>query len=148
MIAQNVFTRVAKDSGGSIAVEFALLGPLMLALMMGVIQIGWGMQSYNAVRQLTSETARYAMVEYQKEADPTRATIRQYALDIADKAPYLLDDSNITVTVNQPGTQRVTGAIEYEIVIDYTVPTFMNLFKWASPTFQFKRPVFLIDNTP
>lgn len=148
MIQLSTFMRMIRDTRGSIAVEFALLGPLMIALMLGVIQIGWGMQSYNSVRQLTAETARYAMVEYQKESDPSRNAIQTYAEGIADNAPYLLDEDNLTVTVSQPGTQRVAGAIEYSIVINYTVPTIMNLFDWASPTFSFTRPVFLLDNTP
>src|SRR3546814_6664734 len=71
---------ILRDDSGATIIEFALLGPIVLGLMIAVIQIGLAMQSYNAVRSVTAETARFALVAYQQGNDPTNATIRTQAL--------------------------------------------------------------------
>src|SRR3546814_9994795 len=85
------------------------------ALPICVIQIGLAMQSYNAIRSVTAETARFALVQYQQGNEPTNAQIRAQALGIADGPPYLLDPNDLTVTVNDAVVQRVNGAKELTV---------------------------------
>lgn len=54
-----------RQKQGSVVTEFALLAPTILALMLGVLQIGIGMQNYNAMRSVASDVMRYAVVNYQ-----------------------------------------------------------------------------------
>ena len=116
---------IRADDGATI-VEFALLGPMVIGMMIAVLQLGMAMQSYNAVRSVTAETARYALVEYQKGNDVNNDTIEATALDLADGAPYLLMRQDLTVSVADAGVQRVNGARELTVDVScllYTSPS-------------------------
>ena len=52
--------RLRRNSDGSAVVEFAMLGGLFIAMLLGVFQVGIAMQSYNAMRSMTADVARYA----------------------------------------------------------------------------------------
>ena len=58
-----LFKRLAHDLQGSVAIEFALIGPVFLTMFLGVLQIGIGMQNYNALRGISADVARYAVVK-------------------------------------------------------------------------------------
>lgn len=138
---------ILRDESGATIIEFAILGPVVLGLMIGVIQIGLAMQSYNAIRSVTAETARFALVQYQQGNAPTNAQIRAQALGIADGPPYLLDPNDLTVTVNNAAVQRVNGAKELTVSVAYQTPTVLPFFNWVSPTVSHERPIFLLDNS-
>lgn len=143
MIKQSIL----RDESGAAMIEFAMLGPIVLGLMIGVIQIGLAMQSYNAIRSVTAETARFALVEYQQGNAPTNAQIRAQALGIADGPPYLLDPADLTITVSDATVQRVNGAKELTVSVAYQTPTVLPFFDWVSPMVSHERPIFLLDNT-
>lgn len=58
--------RIGSDRRGSVLVEFALLAPVIIALLIGVVQVGLHVQNSNAVRNLASDGARMATVAYQR----------------------------------------------------------------------------------
>lgn len=138
---------IARNEDGATIIEFALLGPVVLGLMIGVIQLGMAMQSYNAIRSVTAETARYALVEYQKGNTPTNAAIRTTALNIADGPPYLLMRDDLVVQVSDATTQRVDDAKELTVNVQYQVPNILPFFDWVRPTVNHTRPIFLLDNS-
>ena len=142
--------QLSRDNSGSIAVEFALLGPLFIGLLLGVLQIGIGMQNYNAVRNVTAEVARATMIEYTTGNKLTHAQIRANAVSIASSAPYLLDSDNLNVAVWKPGDQRVDGATEMMVRVRYQVPILVNVGGWDGSPIELEhiRPIFVIDNTP
>ncbi len=137
--------RLARDCAGATIVEFAILCPAVIGLMLGVFQIGMAMQSYNAIRSVTAEAARYATVEYQKGEEPTNTAIRTEAIAIADGPPYLLNPDELTVTVIDAPVQRVNGAREMTITVAYDVPSVLPLFDWTSPTVTQTRPIFVLE---
>lgn len=137
--------RLAADTSGASVVEFAIIAPTLVAAMVGVVQVGMGMQSYNAVRSVTADTARFALVEYQKGETPTNTQIRTEAYSIARGAPYLLDDSSLRIFVWTAATQRVTGATEKRIMVSYTVPVVIPVFDFAAPTITHSRPIFVVS---
>lgn len=124
-------------------VEFALLGPLLIAMMLGVLQVGIAMQSYNAIRNVSADVARHAAVQYQTENLLSNSQIRQVALTTAVNSPYLLDRDGLDVSVETAMTQRVTGATELTLEIAYEVPSILTMMGWASPTIEFERPIFV-----
>lgn len=138
---------ILRDESGATIIEFALLGPIVIGLMIAVIQIGLAMQSYNAIRSVTAETARFALVAYQQGNDPTNAAIRAQAINIADGAPYLLDRNDLTVQVTDAAVQRVNGARELTVSVAYQTPTVLPFFNWVSPAVSHERPIFLLDNS-
>ena len=136
--------RISRDEGGSTIVEFALLAPVIIGLLFGIFQVGLSMQSYNAMRSVTSDTARYAVVEYQKKNEVTNAALKTYAEDLGKGSRYNLQ-SNFTATVVDAGTQRVAGATEKTMTVTYTPPAVMPLIPWTSYQLSFTRPIFVID---
>ena len=84
-------TRVRRDNSGSVVVEFAIIGPTMLAMMLGVFQIGIGMQNYNAMRSIAAETARHAIVNYQTGNKLSNSQLADHAKTVNRRAkltPY------------------------------------------------------------
>ena len=138
--------RTIGDTSGSIAVEFGLLGPLAIAMMLGVLQVGIAMQSYNAIRNISADVARNATVQYQTNNTLTNTQIEQQALATAVNPPYLLMQDELDAVVIDAGTQRVTGAIEKTITITYQIPSILTLLGYSSPSISFSRPIFLFDN--
>lgn len=142
--------RMLNDVRGSAAVEFALIGPAFIALLLGVLQFGIALQAYNAVRNVSADIARHVAVQFQASAGEPNGlndtTIEQVAISRAKSAPYLLRENNFRVTVEDAATQRVTGAIEKTISIEYDVPTVMPLFGFNGPTITYERPIFYTDD--
>lgn len=148
--ARNDFTRLIRDSRGSVVIEFALIGPTMLAMLFGVLQFGIGMQNYNAVRSITAEVARYAVIDAQDAAAHSDMTMRDtnteleaYAREIASASPYGLQADRITVTVTSVPT-RIAGSSERTITVQYNIPSFLGIIGINSIPVRYSRPVFIV----
>jgi Flp pilus assembly protein TadG len=124
-------------------VEFALLGPLMITMLLGVVQIGIGMQSYNALRGIAADVGRHVAVEYQKSNRLTNTQVRQLGEATAVQPPYLLDGSALTVNVADASPQRVAGAKEITFTVTYTVPSVLAIIDLPNFNIRFSRPIFV-----
>jgi len=144
MARLRILARIASDRSGAALVEFALVAPLIIAAIFGVLQVGMAMQSYNAIRNVTADTARYALVEYQKGQEPSNATIRTEALSIADGSPYLLKERNLNIEIENAATQRIQGVKEMVITVSYTIPTILPLPEYAAPTISHSQAIFVL----
>lgn len=125
-------------------VEFALIGPAFIAMFMGVLQVGIGMQNYNAMRSISADTARYAVVNYQKGNQLTAIQLQTYASNIAKAAPYGLESTRFVSFVSTPVTQRVSGATEYQIRLTYSVRTLLEVIGIGAIPISYTRPIFVI----
>ncbi|MBT8388512.1 MAG: pilus assembly protein [Altererythrobacter sp.] len=134
----------ARDNSGSTIVEFAILAPAIIGLLFGVFQVGLGMQAQNALRSIAQETARYAVVEYQKGNEIDNATIITWAESRGAGAPYLLNNT-FDVRVTDVSTPRVFGTHEKTISLTYTPPSVVPLVDWVSPQLTYSRPIIVID---
>lgn len=141
----NFLSRFAGDDTGASAIEFAIIAPTLIVGMVGVLQVAMGMQSYNAVRNVTADTARFALVEYQKGETPSNSDIQTEAVNIARGAPYLLDNQSLSIRVIDAAAQRVSGATEKSITVSYTVPVVLPIFTMAAPTITHTRPIFVLS---
>lgn len=136
--------RLMKSRDGSAAVEFALIAPLLFALLLGVLQIGVGMQNYNAIRAVSADVARYAVINYQTGNRLSRTQLQDYTYGVASAPPYGLQRNRITASVTQAEVQRVTGATEYTIQLDYTVPSVLGMLGVAEIPMTYTRAIFVI----
>ena len=139
------FRQLLRNTSGSAAVEFALIGPAFLAMFMGVLQLGIGMQNYNALRSISADVARYAVVNYQTSNRLNIAQLQTYTYGIASAPPYGLTRTSLDASVTVAGTQRVTGANEYSIVLTYQVPTFLSIIGIDDIPLTYSRPIFVIS---
>lgn len=138
--------KILHDKRGSVAVEFALIGPTFIAMMLGVLQIGMGMQNYNALRSVGSDVMRYAVVNYQTNNDLTDTQVRDYARSLAVNSPYLLDSSRLAVTVSSVTTSRVSGTFEKTLTLTYSVPTVLSIIGVGEFPITYSQSIFLIND--
>jgi Flp pilus assembly protein TadG len=135
---------IRRDREGSVVIEFALIGPVLLAMLMGVLQIGLGMQNYNALRGISAETARFAVVTRQADGTVSTTSLENHADSLAVAPPYGLAAARFQSNVSLAGTQRVPGATEYTLQLQYNVPTFLGFIGVGEIPLTFTRPIFVV----
>jgi Flp pilus assembly protein TadG len=140
-----LLARLLRDSGGSVVIEFALIGPVLLAMLMGVLQIGLGMQNYNALRNISADTARFAVITRQTGDPITTTALENHADGIAAASPYGLAAARFQSTATLAGTQRVDGATEYTLQLQYNVPTFLGFIGVGEIPLTYNRPIFVVS---
>jgi Flp pilus assembly protein TadG len=99
-------------SRGASAVEFALILPILILLLFGIIEFGRGYNARNTITHAAREGARAAAVDDGSLATATAAVV--------GAAPNL---SGLTVTVSacDPG-EPFTVTVAYDL--DYEIPLF------------------------
>jgi hypothetical protein len=83
------------------------------------------------------------MVQYATGNTLTNDQLRNYALSSGAGAPYLLSSSQMSATVTNAATQRVTGVTEKTLTINYQVSGLFDALGLHGPYITFTRPVFL-----
>ena len=134
------------DRSGSAIIEFAILAPMIFAMLFGVIQVGLQMWSYNSLRSIVADTARYTMVEYQKSNQLSTSQIESKAIAIAVNSPY---DFNIdalgTVQATNPASD-IAGMTEFQLTMSYTPPTVLDFTGIRAPTLTITRPIYVTSS--
>jgi Flp pilus assembly protein TadG len=138
-----VLRALRRESSGAVALEFALVGPALIAMLLGVLQVGIGMQNYNALRNVSTEVARYAMVQYATGNNLTNDQLNGYAYTVGENSPYLLKNARLESTVTDAATQRVAGATEKTLRLEYQIPSLLEPMGLRGPRIVYSRPLFL-----
>ena len=145
MTRTSFLRRLRDDTSGTAILEFGLLGPAFIAMLLGVLQVGIGLQNYNAMRNLSADVARYAMIQYSTGNRLNNEQLRSYAVAHGQGAPYLLNGDSMTAAVTTAGTQRVSGAVELNLRINYVIPTLFDSMGMRGPSLNYTRPIFLTE---
>lgn len=145
MTWRNMFSRLTRDSRGSAIVEFGLLAPALIVMLLAVLQFGIAMQEYNALRGIAGDVERYAAVNYQTNNKLTTAQLQSYTQSVALAAPYNLPSNGLLVTVTQPATQRVAGATEYTLSIRAQVSSIMGIIGLRDYYLNYSKPIFVLS---
>jgi len=139
--------RLASDLCGAVLVEFALLAPALLVLLLGVFQVGVHVQNSNAVRNLAADGARWAVVQYQR-GNPLSAEQIELGIRARGIGPkFNLDIDRLDIAVTQPAT-RIAGVREMEISITYAAPNFLGFAEVPALEISYERPIFLLIPAP
>lgn len=136
--------KLRRNRDGSVIIEFALIGPVLIGMFMGVLQLGIGMQNYNALRGISADVARYAVVNYQTANRLTTSQLEDYANGLATHAPYGLVRSRFDASIAAAQVQRVAGATEYTLTMTYEIPTMLAIFGMADIPITYSRPIFVV----
>lgn len=91
---------------GSIAIEFALLAPLLLLLIFGTLRIGHAIGVQHALSQLAASAARQALPS--GNAEDREGAVRTFIQDSAGSFA-LLDPSRIGFIVNETSSSLVVS---------------------------------------
>lgn len=135
------------DQRGATAIEFGLVAPAFLMMLLGVFQVGIWVQSYNAMRDAAQRTAREVSVEYQTDNRLSNAQIEDFGLGIATTAPYMLDADSTLVEVDAGGAppQTIAGTRKMTLTITYQMPSFLSFADIDGPEVTFSRALFVSD---
>lgn len=137
--------RILADRTASMAVEFAVLAPVFLAMFIGLFQVSVYLQNYNAVRSLASDAVRVVTVAYQKDNDLTTDQMESIVLGMAVNTPYLLNSDRLAIDVTQEGTSRVNGATEFNVDITYAEEDWLPFVDLPDLTLHYDRPIFVVS---
>lgn len=138
------FIRLGRDNRGGAAIEFALLAPVFIALMFGVVEVGLYMQNYNAVHSLATDAARFAAVEYQKNNKVTTSALEDNIHSIGMATPYNLSGSALHVDANEVTPSPIDGARQFNLTITYDLPDIVGGTSIDNITISYSRQIFVL----
>ena len=141
-MARNLSCRVRDDRQGGALIEFALAAPLVLAMLIGILQVGMHVQNSSALKSVASDAARSIAIDYQKSLTLTNLQMEERAFAIAVSSPYMLLDERLDVTITDQPT-RIAGAIEKKLTMTYVRPSFLGFIGIDDSTSTYSRPIFL-----
>jgi hypothetical protein len=101
------------------------------------------MQNYNALRNVSADVERYAMVQYATGNELTNSQLRNFAIASAESTPYLLRSSSIAASVTDAATQRVAGVTEKTLTMNYQILGLFDAVGLRGPYITYTRPLFL-----
>lgn len=123
--------RLARDISGSTALEFALVMPVLLLLLIGGIEFGMLMYTKNSMQNAVRDAARQLAVNYIEDsgADPLIAgevpdwVKGKYSVAIAHSAPGDPLQNLITVSTTLRASQASVVSFVIPMIGDFDVTT-------------------------
>jgi hypothetical protein len=121
------FRRWKKDEGGQAAVEFALVLPFLLVLLVGIVEFGRAWNEHQVITDAARETARRAAI-----ADHPELTVQ----DLEDTAKAAMASAGINpdsadIILDNWDGERDT-VLRVDIDLPYQFTFFGPLVKWAT----------------
>jgi Flp pilus assembly protein TadG len=114
-----------KDEGGGPMLEFALLGPVFLLLLIGFFQYAWAMYCANSVRYALNNSARALVL------NPAMSQSAFQSLVQSAVTPLAAENVSVSLTKTFPnaGLQlaQATATYDYQIVTPF-LPTYHGHF--------------------
>ena len=142
MTPRRLLQRLGPDPRGAVIVEFAILAPLIFAMLFGVLQAGIQMWCYNSLRSIAADTARYTMVEYQKQNQVTTDQIASKAVAIGVNSPYDFNIDAFLPVVDSPASD-IPGMTKFTLTMTYTPPSILDFTGIRAPTLSISRPIYV-----
>ncbi|MFA9399265.1 MAG: TadE/TadG family type IV pilus assembly protein [Clostridiaceae bacterium] len=113
--------KVIKDNKGQALVEFAIILPILMLIVMGIIQFGFMINSYLTIANLSREAARLGIIG---------SSYSEIENDIIFKAPNL-DADELSINISPSDSNRKSGdTLNVKIYYNYklTVPIISSMF--------------------
>lgn len=132
---RRLFLRLRRDRSGVSAVEFALLAPVFILMIVAVTQMGVLYYAHSALRNAVSEGARYATIY------PRPTTSEIIARINANRAT----GGNGTYTTPTIAYQQdsTTGYWRATISMSYTTSINFLFFTWPNITLSYSRQAYV-----
>ncbi len=117
-----------KNENGQAMVEFALVLPILLLLLSGIIDFGWIFGNQLVLNNASREAARYTAIHYYESSTDDDESVA--AEIIADRAPTLVSPtvvltesvSDDSITVNVTGSLKILTPIIAAMFTDGECP--------------------------
>lgn len=135
--------RLYRDQHGATVIEFAILGPALIVMLLGVMQVGLYMQAQNALSSIAGDMSRYMSVEYQKDNEISNTQLENLAYTRAISAPYLLNGSRVGTTATNAAVQPIANVREIELTLTYQVPNVMAFATMGPMQLSYTKSIFV-----
>lgn len=128
-----IFKQIRKNDSGVAAIEFAMIMPVLLVIILGVLQLGIVFAANAGLQTAVGEAARYATI-YPTPSDAdikARASIKRFAIDSSRI-------SNFTVV------RGTSNSVNYvEVSMTYSVPLEFVFFEVPGVSLTEKRRAYV-----
>lgn len=104
--------RLARHEGGTTAIEFAFVAPVLLLLLFGIMGYGYVFGIYHSIQQMAAEAARSSVAGLN---DAERARIAQDYVAANAAAYAFIDPAKVKVRTLQTGPQQQS----FEVAVSY-----------------------------
>ena len=118
-----LFTKLRRDKKGQSMVEFALILPLLVLLLMAILELGSIFHSYLLITYASREGVRMGVVGHADEQINTRI----------QEICSTLDGTQLTVKIEPTHPQYRTRGIPLTVKVDYKVTLFTPLINAFLP---------------
>lgn len=108
--------RLPQDENGASAVEFAIVGSLLIALILGTIQLGWTLQIHNQMSKAVDASVRFATLDRASSA----GEIEQKFSTKINGALKDLDSNRLVIAPLEQG--QVEGVNVWKFKVTYNMP--------------------------
>jgi Flp pilus assembly protein TadG len=98
---------VRRENRGQSLVEWALVLPILILIVVVVFDVGRGVYYYSAVHNAAREGARYGIVQ-PDDTTGIEAAARRLAVG--------MDSSMLTITTTQPDTKTIRVQVSYNFI--------------------------------
>ena len=101
----------ARHEGGASAVEFAIVGSILITMLLAVLQLGWALQIRSEMARAADQAVRRVMLDPDMDDEDFEAAVA--------KALESYDDERLVVEAGQ----TIVGTSSFRIVtVDYDLP--------------------------
>jgi Flp pilus assembly protein TadG len=104
--------RLVRNEGGTSAIEFAFVAPVLLLLLFGIMGYGYVFGIYHSIQQMAAEAARSSVAGL---TDAERARIAQDYVTAHAGAYAFIDPAKVKVRTLQSGPQQLS----FEVAVSY-----------------------------
>ncbi|SMY08927.1 TadE/TadG family type IV pilus assembly protein [Flavimaricola marinus] len=118
-------TYFCKDQSGAVAVEFVLIGPMLFALLFGVVTLGYFIGLSHSVQQLATGAARASVAGL--DAAERSALAETYLSEAGSRYPLLVADA-ISPIVEVSGDSEPSINVDISYAIDGSLLDIANDF--------------------
>lgn len=132
------YIRLGSNRRGQTLLEMALVVPILLLLVLGIIQYGIINNAAVTLTQLSREGARFAAVHANDTGpdpndpngavDSPDAKIKNYLKKVAAATPIDYKDIANSITITPPEGQRTVGSVPKAITVAFTYPLTKKMF--------------------
>lgn len=105
-----------RDESGTAAVEFAVVLPLLLLIVFGILDFGRALNYSNDATHLANEGARWAVVDSNPGA-PSQ-TLQQYILNQAN-GTEMMDNATVCIGFPAGGTPGAGYPVEVTVTVNF-----------------------------
>ncbi|WP_344818852.1 TadE/TadG family type IV pilus assembly protein [Microbacterium soli] len=129
---------IRTNERGAAAVEFALVVPLLVLLLLGIIEFGWTFNQQVSLSNAARESARYYAVHLDDGSGASEADIRAAATTAGESAAPTIDWSDSTFSISDDCSSTASDSTpsgSVTVTVRVATPNLTGMFSGILPEY-------------